>query len=100
VRLKLDENLPEDARLAALALGHDVDTVLDEALGGSSDPDVLAAAIRENRFVITLDRGFGDVPRYPPGSRPGIAILRVDTQDSQGVTEAMTTFLSNEALAI
>jgi len=45
VRLKLDENLPEDARLAALALGDDVDTVLDEALGGSSDPDVLAAAI-------------------------------------------------------
>ena len=45
MRLKLDENLPEDARLAALALGHDVDTILDEALGGSSDPDVLAAAI-------------------------------------------------------
>jgi len=34
VRLKFDENLPADARQAASALGHDVDTVLDEALGG------------------------------------------------------------------
>lgn len=45
MRLKLDENLPEDARASALALGHDVDTVLDEALGGATDPDVLAAAV-------------------------------------------------------
>jgi predicted nuclease of predicted toxin-antitoxin system len=58
VRLKLDENLSDEARVAAVALGHDVDTVVDEDLGGASDPDVLAAVLREDRFVITLDRGF------------------------------------------
>jgi hypothetical protein len=43
VRLKLDENLPEDARVAAAALGHEVETVIDEALGGVGDAEVLAA---------------------------------------------------------
>lgn len=46
MRPKLDENLPDEARVAAAALGHAVDTVVDEDLGGASDPDVLAAALR------------------------------------------------------
>ena len=98
MRLKLDENLPADARLEAATLGHDVDTVLDEALGGASDPEVLAAAIRDDRFLVTLDRGFGDVRRYPPGTHPGIAVLRVEVQDARAVTEAVHAFLANNML--
>lgn len=99
MRLKLDENLPIDAGLAATAQGHDVDTVRDEALGGASDEEVLAASIRENRFLVNLDRGFGDIRRYPPGEHPGIVVLRVDVQDSRTVTEALGSFLANERLA-
>jgi predicted nuclease of predicted toxin-antitoxin system len=98
VRLKLDENLPEAARLVAASLGHDVDTVIDEGLTGAGDPDVLAAATREQRFVITLDRGFGDVRRYPPGSHPGIAVIRAEHQDVETVTSTVRSFLSNEQL--
>jgi predicted nuclease of predicted toxin-antitoxin system len=98
VRLKLDENLPDEARVAAVALAHDIDTVVDENLGGASDADVLAAAPRDDRFVITLDRGFGDVRRYPPGTHAGIAVLRVDSQDAHTVADSLTTFLANEAL--
>jgi predicted nuclease of predicted toxin-antitoxin system len=53
VKLKLDENLPEAARLVAASLGHDVDTAIDEGLTGAGDHDVLAAAMREQRFVVT-----------------------------------------------
>jgi hypothetical protein len=98
VRLKLDENLPEAARIAAVGLGHDVETVLDESLGGAGDGDVLIAATREGRFVITLDRGFGDVRRYRPGTHAGVAVIRVDSQDSQSVTAAVMGFLRDEAL--
>jgi hypothetical protein len=45
VKLKLDENIPKSAASRLTALGYDVDTVLDEQLGGRSDEDVGAAAL-------------------------------------------------------
>jgi hypothetical protein len=42
VRLKLDENLPEAARLAVASLGHHVDTISNEGLIGAGDLEVLA----------------------------------------------------------
>ncbi len=99
MRIKLDENLPEDARLAAVGLGHDVDTVVNEGIGGVSDRDVFVAAIREGRFLITLDRGFGDIRHYPPGSHPGIAVIRVESQDPPSVVLAWTPTLGSGANA-
>jgi predicted nuclease of predicted toxin-antitoxin system len=57
VRLKLDENLPRDLADERARRGHDVDTVLDEHLGGRKDPVVVQAATDDERLVITLDRG-------------------------------------------
>lgn len=55
MKLKLDENLPGSAATRLSALGFDVDTVLDERLGGQSDDSDWAAAQRERRFLITQD---------------------------------------------
>ena len=49
MKLKLDENIPQSAAMRLAALGYDVDTVLDEQLGGRSDEDVWAAAQAEDR---------------------------------------------------
>jgi predicted nuclease of predicted toxin-antitoxin system len=98
LRLKLDENLPDSVWTVAAGLGHDVDTVGDEGLLGADDRDVLAGAIRDQRFLITLDRGFGDIRRYPPGTHPGIAVIRVARQDPHSVAEAVSSFLANEQL--
>jgi predicted nuclease of predicted toxin-antitoxin system len=54
VKIKLDENLPYHLSVEIAAAGHDVDTVGDEGLAGSSDPDVLDAARTEGRMV-TVD---------------------------------------------
>jgi predicted nuclease of predicted toxin-antitoxin system len=70
VKFKLDEKLPvSSARLLAKS-GHDVDTVAAEGLTGAADRDVVAAAAEE-RVLITLDRGLGDLRAYPPGSHAG-----------------------------
>lgn len=98
MRLKLDENMPADAQLAAGAQGHDVDTVVDEGLGGRNDGDVLQAATRDNRILVTLDRGFGDVRRYRPGTHAGIVVLRVDAQYVTAVVDVLSTFLSRDDL--
>ena len=77
MRVKLDENLP--AMVAALLRerGFDADTVIDEGLAGSRDEDLLAAMREQDRMIVTLDRGFGDIRRHPPGSHPGIVVLRL-----------------------
>lgn len=98
MKIKLDENLPADAREAAESLGHDVDTVEDEGIAGADDPSVLRAATGSERFLITLDRGFGDIRRYPPGSHAGIAILRLDSQDAISATDAVRSLLRNDRL--
>ena len=46
MRVKLDENIPRSARQVLIAAGHDVNTVVDEDLGGESDPQIVAAVGR------------------------------------------------------
>jgi predicted nuclease of predicted toxin-antitoxin system len=86
MRFKADENLPASATAALRAAGHDVRTVLDEALGGAADPDVLAACRSEGRALVTLDKDLTDVRAYPPAHFPGIIVLR--PADQQAVTIA------------
>ena len=97
MRLKLDENLPEEARLAAASLGHEVDTVIDEGLEGAGDSESCRSR-RDQRFVVTLDRGFGDIRRYPPGSHPVSLSSALGTRTWPTVAATVRSFLSNEQL--
>jgi predicted nuclease of predicted toxin-antitoxin system len=87
VKLKLDENLPHDLVTALRGDGHDVHTVVDEQLAGESDPVVVAAAKDEGRLLLTLDRGIGDLRRYPPGSHAGVLVLRPGAQDPNSILD-------------
>ena len=95
MRVKLDENIPVSAVNIATQLGHDVDTVVGENLAGATDADVLAAATQDERLLITLDRGLGDIRSYPPGTHAGVVVLRVDSQDANTVNEAVRSFLQS-----
>jgi predicted nuclease of predicted toxin-antitoxin system len=85
VKLKLDENLPHDLAGELARRGHDVDTVLDEQLGGHKDPVVVQAATEDDRMVITLDRGVGDIRNFPPGTHAGVVVLRPASQDPASI---------------
>lgn len=77
MRLKLDENIGIRWRDRLTDAGHDVDTVHDEDLSGSSDLSVLDAATSANRALVTLDVDFANPIRFPPRRTPGIAVHRV-----------------------
>jgi predicted nuclease of predicted toxin-antitoxin system len=77
VKLKLDENIPQSAATRLAALGYDVDTVLDEQLGGRSDEHVWAAAQEEGRFLVTHDLDFSDTRKFEPGEHAGVLIVRL-----------------------
>jgi predicted nuclease of predicted toxin-antitoxin system len=98
VRLKLDENLPADAAEPLRALGHDVETVVGEGLAGSPDGEVVSAAGREGRMLMTLDRGMADIRAYPPGSHPGIVVFRLDDQAAPALVATFESFATNHDL--
>ncbi|MCC6589539.1 MAG: DUF5615 family PIN-like protein [Bryobacterales bacterium] len=77
MKIKVDENLPEVLVSILRQLGHDVDSVLDESLGGHDDDDVWAATQATERFLITQDLDFSDVRRYTPGTHKGILLVRI-----------------------
>ena len=85
LRCKLDENMPVDAAPLLRAAGHACHTVYDEALAGAPDPAVAAACGAEGRVLLTLDLDFSDVRAYPPGTHPGIVVLRPRSPDRDSV---------------
>lgn len=93
MRIKLDENLPVSAKAVLSAHGHDVDTVAEEQLTGAPDPTVVAAASATERLLITLDRGLGDLRRYPPGSHAGIIVLRLTDQSAVAAHDALAALV-------
>ena len=98
MRVKLDENLPRDLVGALTARGHDVDTVVDEQLGGQPDPVVVQAATEAHRMVITLDRGVGDIRRFPPGTHAGVLVLRPASQDPASIVALIDRLLDAHEL--
>jgi predicted nuclease of predicted toxin-antitoxin system len=76
MRIKLDENLPVELGEDLRSLRHVVDTVADEGIVGRPDTFVADGARRAHRCLFTLDKGLGDIRRYPPKGYHGIVLFR------------------------
>lgn len=81
MRFKIDENLPVELAARLQAAGYEVDTVLQEGLSGQSDEVLFSYCQQEQRVLLTMDRGFGDMRRYGLGRHAGIIVLRPVRQD-------------------
>jgi len=75
VRLELDENIGRRGVQLFQSSGHDVATVHDQGLRGAPDEVLFDVCAREGRILITLDRDFAEVLRFPPNRSAGIVIL-------------------------
>jgi predicted nuclease of predicted toxin-antitoxin system len=89
VRFKLDENLPRDAAAFLRNAGHEIQTALEERLGGRADFLILDACRKERRILVTLDLGFGDIRLYSPTSHAGIWVLRPTLQGIESILELL-----------
>lgn len=85
MKFKLDENLPAEAASCLIAGGHEVETVLDEKMGGAKDVTIASVCRAEGRALITLDWHFADIRNYPPADYPGIVVLNPPGQDKTTV---------------
>jgi predicted nuclease of predicted toxin-antitoxin system len=102
VKLKLDENLGRRWASQLRDGGHDLHTVIDEGLSGANDIDVLAAAVAEDRALVTMDLGFANPIRFPPDETADIAVLRLRDRagrdELDGVVGRLVTALSKARL--
>ncbi|HMK74699.1 MAG TPA: hypothetical protein VK568_00815 [Thermodesulfobacteriota bacterium] len=84
MKLKLDENLSRHLKPLLTGLGHDVLT---------------AAALREERMLLTLDLEFADLRKYPPGSHPGIILFRPPSFGPLSVNKFVIDFVNSADLS-
>ena len=64
MQIKVDEDLPTQAAAYLTARGYAATTVRRQNMGGWKDADLWLAVQAEDRFLITADKGFGDIRRY------------------------------------
>ena len=78
LKIKADEDLPGSVAVRLRRAGYLVETVVEEGRGGTKDLTLWRAVQVEGRFLITADKGFADVRKYPPGTPQGVLLLRPD----------------------
>jgi predicted nuclease of predicted toxin-antitoxin system len=99
MKIKLDENMPAALADSLRELGHDVHTVPDEGLAGYSDPDIWAAAQREERLLITQDLDFSNIRQFMPGTHYGILLVRLRVPGRLALAQAVTRLFASESTA-
>lgn len=98
MRIKVDEDLPAIVANKLHALGYEADTVIDQGMGGWKDPQLWLAVQSEGRFLVTADKGFGDIRIYPPGQHMGVLLLRPDENGIRPLLELVDLVLARYRL--
>jgi len=78
MHIKVDEDLPKAAVQMLRDQGHEALGVIEQGMGGTKDPDLWQVVQAEHRFLVTADKGFGDIRSHPPGTHQGVLLLRPD----------------------
>ena len=100
MKIKLDENLGRPHVALLKRHGYEADRLFDEDLSGIEDTELWRHICREQRFLITLDLGFSDVRRRPPGTHPGILLLRPRGKGRGSVLRVLRRVLAEQSLEL
>ena len=98
MRIKIDEDLPNAAAELLRQRRYEANTVVGQGMGGWKDPELWRAVQHEGRFLITADKGFGDIRTYPPGTHAGVLLLRPDEDGIGPILELLEVVLDRIGL--
>ena len=95
MRVCANENVSADCVNLLRQSGHDV-LWIREVAPGSSDPDVLARALGEERLLITFDKDFGELAfrRGAKASQGGV-LFRIAQPSALAVAERVVAVLAS-----
>ena len=97
MKILVDENIPRMTADRLRELGHDVKDIRGTADQGLADSDLWGVAIREERLLITTDKGFTEYRAVP---HHGILVVRLRQPNRakihQSVMHAMESFAEGD----
>ncbi len=96
--VKLDEDLPDRLADAVEKHGYAGATVRGQSWSGLKDPLLWSKVNAEGCFFVTADKGFSDLRSFPPGTHPGILILRPDKESVLDFTALLESVLRSRRL--
>ena len=77
MKILADENVFEPIIEYLRSKGHEVISVRSPELSGSSDDDLYRKAVAEGLSIITMDKDFLRMYRFPPHACGGIIVIKV-----------------------
>jgi len=95
MKFKLDENLGSSIQHIFREKGFDTSTVFGEKLGSCSDEVLFEICSKEKRCLLTYDKDFTDIKRFPPKKSNGIVVFRFPQNLSLNIiTKIINQFIS------
>jgi len=95
LKITVDEDLPRQAVQLLREHGYDAASVIEQGMGGWKDSQLWIAIQKDERYLVTADKGFGDIRTYPPGTHHGILLLRPDEDGIRPVLELLKRVLDS-----
>jgi predicted nuclease of predicted toxin-antitoxin system len=76
LKIKLDEQLSQQLKAIFIKKGHEVSTVYDQDMIGKPDEELWPVVQEAGQLLVTADKEFADIRKYPPGNHNGVILLR------------------------
>lgn len=94
----VDECVSLQTTLLLRALGFHTESIHALGLRGMADSEVFKIAQEGKAILLTYDRGFGNIRKYPPRSHNGIIVLRAyDSRSLRGCHRVLEKLLKLES---
>lgn len=93
MKLLLDENVAASTAQLCRDQGHDVKHVKEEGLQGEDDEALLDLAVAEHRVMLSFDKDFGNLLRFPLASHLGVIVVALRDQRPHRVNERLLQLL-------
>jgi predicted nuclease of predicted toxin-antitoxin system len=95
VKVFANENLFEPIIDYLRSRGHDVLSVRDAGLSGISDDEIYQRAWKEKRIIITMDKDFSRIFRFPPEKCGGIVVVKIYKRSVEETLEIFKRFFNS-----
>ncbi|MFH0786770.1 MAG: DUF5615 family PIN-like protein [Pseudomonadota bacterium] len=99
VKFLADENIPPAIINFIHEKGFDIKDVCKIGKSGASDEEIMEIARAEGRILISFDKHFADIIRYPLNSHYGIIRIRIHPPLLISLIEAFESFFRKFDLA-